>query len=781
MMPTSSRSREIRNRLRREAVRPAVGKILVWAQRGLIQCRAAGARIANGLHIPSASARVCRTATATWRRMEGLLPTRSLIGELLTLQLCFALLVGAMAIVGLWWTSTWVIEDNFRKWGDRWITELEDLGVPLFSTQNEDKFLQIETYIDSFPEIAFVRYYSPEGEIVFEDFPLGESSQTAALDTAYLDRLANETSAEDTNQLESSHNSTSLMRISRPIWSESFLDDGLLSLNLSDEQGVKVELTGFVEIGLNFSAYQERLSANIIISSAIGFLFLLILTPVSGIFFSRALKPLLRLQDPLRELAKGKTNFSVQASGHREIDVITDALNSTVRSLNERDEKLWQLANYDSLTGLINRHQFSEILVAEIDKTTREKYKSALLFVDLDQFKYINDTLGHMAGDRLLKKAAEHLKRGIRNDDVISRFGGDEFTILLSNVTRKDVKAISEGLVQDMREFKFIEDGHTFNIPCSIGAAMIGAGRLTAAEVLARSDMACHEAKNRGRNRVEFYRTSGAEIRQLSADVSWSQKIQTALMEDRFVILLQPIVDLDTGRPTHHEVLLRMRGSGKRLVPPAAFLPAASRFGLMTQIDEWVIRNAMSALMELRKKDEDLTFTLNISGNIFEDSDLHACIEENLAANSLPPESIMLEITEQVAVRNLTAAASQIADISRLGCKFAIDDFGAGYSSYSYLKTLPVHYIKIDGSFIKNLTTDLADQAIVRSISQIAQATDKKTIAEHVTDAKTYGMLHALGVNYAQGYYVGRPAARPSLRTFPVSIETARTTRRKAG
>jgi EAL domain-containing protein (putative c-di-GMP-specific phosphodiesterase class I) len=310
---------------------------------------------------------------------------------------------------------------------------------------------------------------------------------------------------------------------------------------------------------------------------------------------------------------------------------------------------------------------------------------------------------------------------------------------------------------------------------------MISSGSISPAELLARADMACHEAKSRGRNRFELYKTSGAEKKQMTADIGWSQQIQKALKEDLFVIHYQPIVDVRSGLPTHYEVLLRMRTGAKRLVPPAAFLPAASRFGLMTDVDQWVIRNALQGLAKLKAAGQDLTLTLNISGNIFEDADLYACIEDNLKTHNLPAESIVLEITEQVAVRNIATAADQIAEISKLGCKFAIDDFGAGYSSYTYLKSLPVHYIKIDGSFIKHLATDLVDQTIVRSICQIAKATNKKTIAEHVADAATFRSLYDLGVDLAQGYYVGRPAARPSHRSIPVQIEPARRRTRKAG
>jgi diguanylate cyclase (GGDEF)-like protein len=713
--------------------------------------------------------------------MRRSLPARSLIGEIVALQLCVSLLIGILAIVGLWWTSTWAIEDNLKRWGDRWISELDDLGIPLYTTQKEDKFLQIEAYVSSFPEISFVRYYSPDGDLVFEDYPSTPIKSPSRLTAEYLGGLASAGISEKAFPLDPAFSDASMVRISKPIWTESFQNDGLLGVDLSADLGVQSNLVGFVELGMDFSAYQAQLSKNITLGSLFGIALLMLLTTASGVFFRRALKPLSALEQPLKDLAKGETDFSVESSGHREIVAITDALNTTVTSLNERDRKLWQLANHDSLTGLMNRHQFGEMLIAEIDKVKRSGNSSALLFVDLDQFKYVNDTVGHAAGDRLLQQAAEYLRHGIRKQDVVSRFGGDEFTILLSDVQEKDVKAVCTSLVQDLRDYHFHDSGHTFNVPCSIGVVMIKSGDLTPAELLAQADMACHEAKTRGRNRFQFYKASGAEMRQMTADVGWSQKIQQALKEDLFVIHFQPIVDIRTGQPTHYEVLLRMRAEGRKLVPPAAFLPAASRFGLMTEVDQWVIRNATKALAKYRNDDKKLAFTLNISGNIFEDADLYGCIEENLKANDLPPSSIVLEITEQVAVRNIVTAADQISEISKLGCRFAIDDFGAGYSSYTYLKSLPVDYIKIDGSFIKNLGTDLVDQTIVRSISQIAKATSKRTIAEHVKDAKIFRALHELGVDFAQGHYVGKPAAKPAKRATPIPIATAKRRTRKAG
>ena len=773
-MNISSRSREYINDLRKRTDRVFRLQLPQSVQRLLQSCRKAFSGFSELSRVEVSSGSIASTARSAGQKVWQKIPEKSLINEILILQLCFALFVGSLAIIGLWWTSTWAIEDNLKKWGERWITELDDLAVPLYSEESEEKFVRIENYINSFPEISFVRFYSPDGQILFSEFQIPETEDITVLNQEYLNSLSADKGSDKLSITEASNNNLALIRISKSIWAESFTEDGLLELDLDAEQDTEIRLLGFVELGLNFSAYTSQLSKNIIFGGLLFFSILVLLASVSGIVIRRALKPLARLQDPLRELAKGKTDFSIETSGHREIVAITDALNKTVSSLNERDKKLWQLANHDNLTGLINRHQFSEILIEEINRIGKHGIESALLFVDLDQFKYVNDTLGHSSGDRLLQRVAEILKNGIRRNDVVSRFGGDEFTILLSEVNESEAQAICTSLIQDMQEHQFHEAGQVFNVRCSIGITMIDSRALDPADVLARADMACHEAKSRGRNRFELYQASGAEMKQLTTDMGWSQQIQEALNEDLFVIHYQPIVNTQNGKPSHYEVLLRMRADDDLLVPPAAFLPAASRFGMMTAVDQWVIQNATRELANYREKEPELTFTLNISGNIFEDADLYGCIEDSLNANQLPPESLVLEITEQVAVRNITTAANQIAEISKLGCRFAIDDFGAGYSSYTYLKRLPVHYIKIDGSFIKTLANDTVDQTIVRSISQIARATNKKTIAEHVPDTETFLLLRELGIDYAQGYFIGEPLAHPTCTPITVPKTSGR-------
>jgi diguanylate cyclase (GGDEF)-like protein len=450
---------------------------------------------------------------------------------------------------------------------------------------------------------------------------------------------------------------------------------------------------------------------------------------------------------------------------------VADALNTTVAALKERDSKLRQLANHDALTGLINRHRFSELLDGVIKATEEEKQTSALLFIDLDQFKYLNDSFGHAAGDRLLKLVAERLVASVRERDVVARFGGDEFIVLLMDVSKKEAESICTTLVKRMQDERFIEGTESFDVRCSIGVTMIRSARVTAEELLAQADMACHHAKAKGRSQFCIYKASDKEMNEIAADGGWSQHIRRALKEDGFFLQFQPIVDIKTRETVYYEVLLRLLAEKQRIVLPSTFLPAAVRFGLMLEIDQWVIRNALRCLAEFRAEHGEVRFALNVSGSSIERPDFFRYIEEQAASSGVSLESLVIEITEQAAVRNMPAAARQISDFVARGCKFAIDDFGAGYSSYNYLKTLPVALVKIDGSFVTNVVSDAIDQRIVSAISQIAKAARTKTIAEHVNDYDTFLLLGELGVDYAQGNLLGKPATKLKPNTLPVPFK----------
>ncbi len=666
-----------------------------------------------------------------------------------------------------------------RQWGEQWITRLDELGMPLYVSDDAEKYIRIENYANQYPEISSIRYYSTAGEPALTDLPHQENENVPRLAPHVLDDLASATSERSTHLIERIGHEQPLLRISKPIWTESLSTDGLLDFDLTDESAVTRTLVGFVELTLDYTSYRTSLSKYFLLGGIGCLLALLLLTSASWYVYRRALLPLSQLQSSLEELAKGHTDIKVEASGHTEIKAVADALNTTIAALNERDKKLWNMANHDPLTGLVNRHRFEELFKEELDGIALHETTSALLFLDLDQFKYVNDTVGHAAGDRLLKDVARRLENIVGETGVVSRFGGDEFLVLISDIDRDDIEAICQQFVQNLREHIFLENGESFAVSCSVGATIVDKTGGSHTDLLAQADLACFQAKALGRNRVQLYEASETGLRRMAIELSWSQKIKAALRDNLFVLHYQPIVDIYTGEAVLYEGLIRMQGEHGELIPPSAFLPAATRFGLMTQIDEWVIRNAIKDLGEYRARYGDIRFSLNVSGSFFASQKFVHSILNSLEREGVPLEAVVLEITEQVAVASSGGADQRMAELVQQGLKFAIDDFGAGYSSYNYLKTLPVNYIKIDGSFIKELAGDEVDRAIVDSICQIAKATGKKTVAEHVQDYDTMEILRSLGVDYAQSYLLGTPSE--TLEQEPAQVyspsETKKTSR----
>jgi diguanylate cyclase (GGDEF)-like protein len=480
----------------------------------------------------------------------------------------------------------------------------------------------------------------------------------------------------------------------------------------------------------------------------------------------KALAPLTDLQEPLARLARGDIDVLVESSGDEEIIAISNALNATISALKQRDRALREMADHDSLTGLVNRACFIQQLDDELLRIAHGNRSSAILFIDLDQFKYVNDTLGHAAGDRLLIQVTALLKARMREQDVISRFGGDEFTILARNVTKASALGIAKTINELMRNFHFLENGQSFNIYCSIGISMIDSDDFHAGDLIAQADIACHQAKRRGRNRLHMHEHADQDRQRMEVDVSWSQLINKALREDSFVLYYQPIIDLSGAGAEFYEVLLRMPGANGELELPSAFLPAAARFGLMLDIDRWVITHAIEALARLRAAGRDITLSVNLSAQSFEENSVLRHIEDSLRQHNLPAQALILEITEQMAIRHLDRTREFIQSLLDVGCRFALDDFGAGFSSFSNLKNLPVDYIKISQPFIENLATDSVDQAMVKSIIQIARALGRLTVAEYVQDARTIELLREFGVDYAQGNYIDKAADHPRMEIF---------------
>ena len=419
-------------------------------------------------------------------------------------------------------------------------------------------------------------------------------------------------------------------------------------------------------------------------------------------------------------------------------------------------------ATHDSLTGLINRREFErrveELLVrAETGDTVH-----ALCYLDLDQFKVVNDTCGHVAGDELLRQLAGLLQSKVRDTDTLARLGGDEFGVLLENCPLDQAQLIAEIFRQAVRDFRFLWQNNTFVIGASIGLVPINAESVGLASVLSAADAACYAAKDSGRNRVWVYQPGDSELAQRHGEMQWVSRIHHAFEEDRFLLFCQTIVPigLQAGRAGHYEVLLRMVDEEGRIVPPMAFIPAAERYNLMPAIDRWVVRKVFAMLGPFyrgRGRANESVFSINLSGVSLGDEELLEFIRTELLHHGVPTQHACFEITETTAIANLSNAIHFIQELKRLGLRFSLDDFGSGLSSFAYLKNLPVDYLKIDGSFIRDMEYDRINFAMVKAINNIGHEMGILTVAEFVESPAVLEKLAILGVDYAQGYQISEP------------------------
>jgi diguanylate cyclase (GGDEF)-like protein/PAS domain S-box-containing protein len=459
--------------------------------------------------------------------------------------------------------------------------------------------------------------------------------------------------------------------------------------------------------------------------------------------------------------SEGKPHFlSFSAKSHKNADGRVIQISGTARDITEQKAFQHQLsyhAEHDSLTGLFNRNYFQQELERTVARVSRNESDCALFYFDLDQFKYINDTLGHAAGDRLLVDVASLLSSHVRDGDLLARFGGDEFTLLLYNIDKRDVLSAAENFRALCDDFKFADAGRPFNITSSIGVAMIDHQVKSAEEVLSHADLACNIAKQQGRNRANLFNPADSEKAGMAADMGWAAQVREMLEHDRFQLVYQPIVSTQTGRVKDYEVLVRMICDDGQIILPGGFMPAAERFGLIHSVDRWIVRRAIRQLSQLHEKGLDTSFSINLSGKAFEDPTLLPLIQEMLSSTGLDPTWVTFEITETAAIENLVAAEEFITALKDIGCQFALDDFGSGFSSFAYLKHLPVDKLKIDGGFVKGMAHSSVDQAMVESMNQVAHALGKVTIAECVENEKTLQILKQMGVDCAQGNHVGRP------------------------
>ncbi len=422
----------------------------------------------------------------------------------------------------------------------------------------------------------------------------------------------------------------------------------------------------------------------------------------------------------------------------------------------------WQ-AYHDPLTGLPNRRQFEISMKELLVKARKDKLKHHLLYLDLDQFKVVNDTCGHDAGDELLKQVTASLEKMIRKNDLLARLGGDEFGVLLESCEAEHALSVANNLRQAVEDFRFAWQTHSFKIGVSVGIAEITGDEVKASEILSAADAACYVAKEMGRNRVHFHELNASASSAHQQEMHWISRLQAALDEDSFELYLQRIqpVSADDKNPSeHYEVLLRMIGVNGDIIPPGAFLPAAERFNLIGSVDRWVVNNIFKKLEELKKKQKisaHLKFSINLSGATMADENLLDSIGRLLEKSDFPAEMFCFEVTETAAITNLNQATSFLSQLRSWGCKVALDDFGSGLSSFAYLKDLPIDYLKIDGFFVKDIVDDNIDKAFVEAINQIGQVMGLETIAEFVENDAILKLLAEIGVNYAQGYGIHKP------------------------
>lgn len=702
---------------------------------------------------------------------------RVLIHEIMSLQILITATIGALAIAALFWGGQWVLQKNYSRWAMQWTEELHELGAPLYLPYGEEVTLQLERYLDKYQEIDVVRFYRADGSPLTAVSHDGDHSvvEMTALSPAQLARIAGLVGTSEPYLMDSSLLDVRRFEIFAPIWTASIANDGLFDFDpLADESAASLELVGFVALQLNFSQFHDNLLKNIKLA-ILALLVLLILSGFLGrMLLRRALRAISDLQQPIAELAKGNLSVKFKPAAHREISEIVEALESTATALGERDAKLLRLANHDPLTGLFNRRRFVEELKKLLSLSSGGKVLGALFFVDLDQFKYVNDTCGHPAGDRLIVTVAERLKATVGSKGVVARFGGDEFAILVPDVSKREAEEVSDSILEDMRRLSHIEGSNVIHVHCSIGVTMIRRGQATQDDLIAQADIACREAKNKGRNRAEFYRVSKRETQQMAADVGWMRKLREAIDKNLFTLRYQPVVNIATGETSHHEVLLRLQVENGSIVGPDLFLPAAVRFGLMAEIDAWVIEHALAAHAQHMEHDPNLRLAVNLSANAFEHEDLAQFVSTQLAKHAVTSKQVIFEITESLAVRHLSHVERQVAALREMGCEVALDDFGKGYSSLGYLQQLSFDYIKIDGSFIRDIVRNQVDQKMVRLMAEIGREAGMRTIAEYVQSGPAFSLLAELGVDYAQGYYVGKPIAVPRARTLPVALASKR-------
>lgn len=427
------------------------------------------------------------------------------------------------------------------------------------------------------------------------------------------------------------------------------------------------------------------------------------------------------------------------------------------------EKNLSWLADHDSLTALYNRRRFEKELEEALAWSNKHDVQGALLYIDLDNFKDINDSCGHQIGDIILRKVASTLSVLTKDIDssahlICARLGGDEFAILLRNIDEEGACILSKRILDKLYQIRHEENNFKFQLTCSIGVANFPGMESSSTELLSNADFAMYQAKLLGRNQCYIFREDDSHREKVNHRLIWREKIETALSNGRFVLHYQPILNIQTRTISHYETLIRMLDDNDELISPGLFINVAERLGLIQEIDHFILRSAIKKQAELLRQGYDVKLAINLSGKAFDDPELTNIVQQAIKENNARPENLIFEITETAAVTDIVSAGKIMAEIQSLGCQFALDDFGVGFSSFYYLRELPVEYVKIDGSFIHDLPSSTDNQILVKALSEVAIGFNKLSVAEFVDSLQTLNILSEAKVNFAQGYFIGMPS-----------------------
>jgi len=432
---------------------------------------------------------------------------------------------------------------------------------------------------------------------------------------------------------------------------------------------------------------------------------------------------------------------------------------SNVTEARNMAQQIQHQATHDSLTGLVNRSEFEKRLYNAIVSAQDSNTHHCLCYLDLDQFKIVNDTAGHAAGDELLRKLTIYLKSKIRSRDTLARHGGDEFGLLLDNCRLDQAYRIANSLVTAIKNFNFEWQGRNYSVGASIGLVPINSKTNSTAEIMSQADVACYTAKDLGRNQVHIYENEDNNLTVRHSEIVKVAELSDSIKANRFRLYCQTIIPLQESmrENNHYELLVRSVGNDGKIELPKTFIPAAERYGMMAAVDRWVIKSAFQQYVNLFDQTENIKIAINLSGNSLADSSLLQYVRTNIVESGINAGNICFEITETAAISNLERAIEFIGDLKELGCEFALDDFGSGVSSFTYLKNLPVDYLKIDGSFVQDMVNDHINVAMVAAINEVGHVMGIKTIAEFAESPEIIQQLTNLGVDYAQGYAISTP------------------------